>query len=123
MDIALEVCVASGYFRGTVKAALIEGFSARDLPGGGRGFFHPDNFTFAQPVYLSTVVAAAMAVAGVAWVDVPGRTPKFQRLGQPPAGELGAGLIPMDRLEVARCDSEATDPAAGRIGFIMTGGL
>ena len=60
-----------------------------------------------------------MTVAGVAWVDVV----TFQRFGQPPAGELAAGLIPMDRLEVARCDSEATDPAAGRISFIMTGGL
>jgi hypothetical protein len=119
VDITLDVCVASGYFRGTVKAALIEAFSARDLPGGGRGFFHPGNFTFAQPVYLSKVVAAAMAVAGVAWVDVV----TFQRFGQPSADELATGLIPMDRLEVARCDSEATDPAAGRIIFSMTGGL
>jgi predicted phage baseplate assembly protein len=119
VDIAMDVCIASGYFRGTVKATLIETFSARDLPGGGRGFFHPGNFTFAQPVYLSKVVAAAMAVAGVAWVDVI----TFQRFGQPPAGELAAGLISMDRLEVALCDSEAADPAAGRISFIMTGGL
>jgi baseplate J-like protein len=119
VDIAMNVCIASGYFRGTVKAALIDTFSARDLPGGGRGFFHPGNFTFAQPVYLSKVVAAAMAVAGVAWVDVV----TFQRFGQPPADELAAGLISMDRLEVALCDSEAADPAAGRISFIMTGGL
>jgi Baseplate J-like protein len=119
VDIAMDVRIASGYFRGTVKTALIEAFSARDLPGGGRGFFHPDNFTFAQPVYLSTVVAAAMAVAGVAWVDVV----TFQRFGQPSADELASGVIPMDRLEVARCDSEATDPAAGRISFSMTGGL
>ena len=119
VDIGLTVCVAPGYFRGTVKAALIQTFSTRDLPGGGRGFFQPGNFTFAQPVYLSAVVAAAMAVAGVAWVEVV----RFQRSGQPPAGELAAGLIAMDRLEVARCDSEAVDPAAGRISFTMTGGL
>ncbi len=119
VDIELTVCVAAGYFRGTVKAALIQAFSTRDLPGGGRGFFHPGNFTFAQPVYLSAVVAAAMAVAGVAWVEVV----TFQRSGQPAAGELAAGLIAMDRLEVARCDSEAADSAAGRISFTMTGGL
>lgn len=119
LAIGLAVCVAQGHFRGTVKAALIEAFSTRDLPGGGRGFFHPDNFTFAVPVYLSAVVAAAMAVPGVAWVDVV----EFQRLGQESAGELAAGLIAMDRLEVARCDSEAADPAAGRISFSMSGGL
>ncbi len=95
LAIGLAVSVAPGYFRGTVKA------------------------TFAAPVYLSAVVAAAMAVAGVASVAVV----EFQRLGQGAAGELSAGLIAMDRLEVARCDSEATDPAAGRIGFDMSGGL
>ena len=35
----------------------LEVFSRRTLPGGGRGFFHPDNFTFGQPVYLSQVIA------------------------------------------------------------------
>jgi hypothetical protein len=119
LDIGLTVYLAPGYFRGTVKLALIQAFSARDLPGGGRGFFHPANFTFATPVYLSQVIAAAMAVAGVARADAV----TFERFGQPPAGELAAGLIVMDRLEVARCDSEATDPAAGRISFDMTGGL
>jgi hypothetical protein len=119
LDIALTVFLAPGYFRGTVKQALIQAFSARDLPGGGRGFFHPGNFTFATPVYLSRVITAAMAVAGVAWADAV----TFQRFGQPSAGELAAGLIGMDRLEVARCDSEAIDPAAGRISFDMTGGL
>jgi predicted phage baseplate assembly protein len=119
LDIGLTVYVSAGYFRGTVKLALIQAFSARDMPGGGSGFFHPGNFTFATPVYLSRVIAAAMAVAGVARVDAV----TFQRFGQPPAGELAAGLITMDRLEVARCDSEATDPAAGRMSFDMTGGL
>ncbi len=119
LDIALTVYLAPGYFRGTVKLALIQAFSTRDLPGGGRGFFHPGNFTFATPVYLSRVITAAMAVAGVAWADAV----TFQRFGQPSAGELAVGLIGMDRLEVARCDSEAIDPAAGRISFDMTGGL
>jgi hypothetical protein len=50
LDIGLTVYVAAGYFRGTVKLALIQAFSARDLPGGDRGFFHPGNSTFATPV-------------------------------------------------------------------------
>jgi hypothetical protein len=119
IEIVLSVCVASGYFRGTVKRALVELFSDRDLPGGGRGFFHPDNFTFAQPVYLSAVVAAAMSVAGVARVDVD----RFGRLGRPAGDEPAPWLIAMDRLEVARCDSEPRDPSAGRIEFAMVGGL
>jgi hypothetical protein len=67
-----------------------------------------------------------MAVSGVAWVETAegaGSPNRFQRLGQDPAGELEAGRIAMSRLEVARCDSEAGDPADGRIEFVMTGGL
>jgi hypothetical protein len=126
LEIVLTVCVRPGYFGGTVKKALVERFSSREQPGGKRGFFHPDNFTFAQPVYLSAVVAAAMSVAGVAWVDFsegPDSPNRFQRLGQPPDGELAAGRITMGRLEVARCDSRPVDASAGRIDFVMTGGL
>ncbi len=97
VDIGLTVCVAASYFRGTVKAALIQAFSTRDRP------------RLLPPGHLSAVVAAAMAVAGVAWVEVV----TFYRSGQPPTGVLAGGLIVMDRLEVARCDSEAADPAAG----------
>jgi hypothetical protein len=127
LEIVLTVCARPGYVRSAVRAALVERFSTRDLPGGARGFFHPDNLTFAQPVYLSTVVAAAMAVPGVRWVDATPGPPgpnRFQRWGVPPAQEeAAAGRIQLGRLEVARCDSEATDPADGQIRFQLTGGL
>jgi predicted phage baseplate assembly protein len=119
VDILLDVRILPGHFRGTVRQALADRFSTRTLPGGGRGFFHPDNFTFAQPVYLSAVVSAAMSVAGVRDVTVR----RFQRWGQPASGELAAGQITMDRLEVARCDSEPGDPAGGRADFELAGGL
>lgn len=125
LDIVLTVCVAPGYLRATVKRSLLEVFSARDLPDGRRGFFHPDKLTFAQPVYLSRVLAAAMSVDGVNWVDseVSGDKPnRFQRWGRPSAGERAAGRIAMGRLEVARCDSDPNEPENGRIDFLMTGG-
>jgi hypothetical protein len=34
------------------------------------GFFHPDNLTFGEGVYLSKLVAAAQAVPGVEGVTV-----------------------------------------------------
>ena len=126
LEIVLTVCVRPEYVRSAVRATLVERFSTRDLPGGARGFFHPDNLTFAQPVYLSTVVAAAMAVPGVRWVDATPGPPgpnRFQRWGVPPAQEAATGRIQLGRLEVARCDSEATDPADGQIRFRLTGGL
>jgi hypothetical protein len=119
LDIALTVHVSEGYIRGNVKQALLETFSNRDLPDGRRGFFHPDNYTLGQPVYLSQVVAAAMKVPGVAWV-LPGR---FQRWGETPRGEIQEGRISFDRLEIARLDNDPDAADNGRLELYMEGGL
>lgn len=142
LEIVLTVCVASGYLRSNVEEALLETFSSRDLPDGRRGFFHPDNFTFGQTVYLSRVIAAAMAVPGVEWVDTSNPPPagarrratmagaapastrnRFRRWGEESHDELAAGRIELGRLEVARLDNDPNMPENGRIEFVMKGGL
>jgi hypothetical protein len=113
LDIELHVCAKPGYFAADVEQRLLEAFSAGGLRGGGTGFFHPDRFTFGQPVYLSAVIAAAMSVAGVAYV-----TPlKFQRFARNAAGEIASGLIPMAPLEIARLDNDPNAPENGRLRF------
>ena len=126
LDIAFSVCVAPGYFRSTVKAALLDVFSNHVLPNGQLGFFHPSNFTFGQSVYLSQIVAAAMRVQGVRWVDtndVPPSPNHFQRWGEISHGETAAGKIAMARLEIARLDNDPSQPENGKIDFFMEGGL
>jgi hypothetical protein len=103
-----------------VKQALLESFSNRDNPDGSRGFFHPDNFTFGQPVYLSQIVARAMDVPGVASVMSVDR---FQRYGEDPHGEIAEGFIAMYRLEIARLDNDRNAQEHGRLAFAMQGGL
>lgn len=126
LDVALRICVEQGYARSDVKKELLDVFSSRDLPNGKRGFFHPDSYTFDQPVYLSQVIAAAMDVVGVRWVEVdetadpPGR---FQRWGEVPRGEIDAGLIDIGRLEIALLDNDPNAPENGKIEFHMEGGL
>nr|NIQ56673.1 hypothetical protein [Gemmatimonadota bacterium]NIU76859.1 hypothetical protein [Gammaproteobacteria bacterium]NIX22601.1 hypothetical protein [Actinomycetota bacterium] len=44
-----------------MAAALTTGMR----PDGRPGFFHPDRFTFGQPLYLSALYAAVAAVEGV----------------------------------------------------------
>jgi hypothetical protein len=129
LDIVLTVCVAPGYFKFNVKQALLQLFGTRDLPGGTlgaqRGFFHPDNFTFGQPVYLSQIIARAMDVPGVQWVDADDRNGKpnrFRRWGQPAHNEIERGLIELARLEIARLDNDPSRPENGRIDFLMEGG-
>lgn len=134
LDIAFTICVAPGYFRTAVESALLDAFSNRILPNGQRGFFYADNFTFGQPVYLSQIVATAMQVPGVSWVDtndlptvvngisVPSPN-HFQRWGQAAQGETAAGFIATAPLEIARLDNDPNEPENGRIQFFMEGGL
>jgi len=122
LDINLVVCVKQGYFRSHVEAALETVFSSKQNPDGTVGFFYPDNFTFGQPVYLSQVVAAAMGVAGVDWVDPEDPDFVFQRFAQLAAGEIAQGYIPMQRLEIARLANDASVPENGRITFELVGG-
>jgi hypothetical protein len=120
LDIAMQVCVLPGYLRAHVKQALLEAFGTRDLTDGTRGFFHPDNYTFGQPVYLSQIIARAMQVTGVQNVDVPAGG--FTRFGQAPHGEREAGILMIHRLEIARADNDPSLPENGRIEFVMKGG-
>jgi hypothetical protein len=125
LDIAMTVTLAPTASRGQVEAGLEAAFSNRDLPGGGRGFFQPANFTFGQPVYLSRVIAAALAVPGVVAVDLDDTPPKpnrFRRYGEPPRGEVAKGEIPIGGLEIARLDNDPAAPQLGRIRFFLEGG-
>lgn len=127
LEIVLTACVAPGYFKSDVKQALLEVFGSRELPDGRRGFFHPDNFTFGQTVYLSQVIATAMDVPGVLWVDVDdsaANSPnRFRRWGELAHGEIAAGMITMDRLEIARLDNDPSLQENGKIDFNMLGGV
>lgn len=119
LDIALTVHVLPNYFQSSVKRSLMETFSNTDLAVGQRGFFHPDNFTFGQPVYLSQIVNQAMAVPGVDWVEPT----RFREWGQPDRGELAAGQILIEPLAVARLDNNPDTPENGRSEFYLLGGL
>jgi hypothetical protein len=115
LELHLSVCVAPHVVRSNVKAALLEAFSS-SMP---RGFFHPDNFTFAQPVYVSGIVATAMGVVGVEWVEVTA----FHRYGERPRTELADGELRLGRLEIARLDNDPNRPENGRIEIELKGGL
>ncbi|HSL83183.1 MAG TPA: putative baseplate assembly protein [Thermoanaerobaculia bacterium] len=125
LDLGLTVCVRPGFFRSDVREAVLEVLGNRDLPGGGRGLFHPDELTFGQPVFLSRIVAAVMEVPGVAWVDTDGsggKPNRFQRWGRPDRGEFAAGRIDLEPLEIARLDNDPSEPEHGRVELFMEGG-
>jgi predicted phage baseplate assembly protein len=119
LDISIKVCMAANYLWGDIEKGLINAFSNRNLPDGSKGFFHPDNFTFGDPVYKSRVIDTAMKVAGVTSVIVD----RFQLLGKVDQHELVKGEIKMAPSEIARLDNDPNFPENGKIRFSQEGDL
>jgi uncharacterized protein YcbK (DUF882 family) len=111
LDIEIAVCIKPGYFFSDVKQELLGVFSDRVLPNNQRGLFHPDNLSFGQPIYLSTLIAAAQAVAGVDSVMVK----KFQRQHLDSNGALTSGKLELGRLEIARLSNDPNFPERGSL--------
>jgi predicted phage baseplate assembly protein len=118
LDLALHVCVKADYFRSQVRQGLLQVLGDQALPDGRRGLFHPDNFTFGQGVYVSTVYAAAHRVPGVASVQVT----RFQRQGRDDARPLMDGVLPLGALEIARLANDPDFPERGVLRLDLHGG-
>ena len=118
LHLEMKVCVLPGYLQGHVKAALMDVFSNRLLANGQRGFFHPDNLSFGDGVYLSKLIVTAQTVTGVENVTVT----VFNRLYEPPDNELADGLLPLAAMEIARLDNDPNFPENGKLNVETEGG-
>lgn len=118
LEIGMKVRIKPDYFRSDVYQALREVFSNRTLSDGRRGVFHPANFDFGQPVYLSPLYAAAQAVAGVGSVEVV----TFQRQDVADRRALDEGKLLLNRLEIARLDNNPNFPQHGVLRLELEGG-
>jgi predicted phage baseplate assembly protein len=119
LDISLTVCVSPDHFRSDVHTELLKAFSRFQTADGQRGFFHPDNFTFGQPLYLSQVYEAAMAVEGIDSVEIT----KFQRWGELDNNELDDAVLQPAELEILRLDNDPSFQEHGLIEFDLKGGV
>lgn len=118
LDIALEICVAPDHLVADVKRAVIGTLSNGRNATGARGFFHPDSWTFGQPVYLSQLYQAVMRVDGISWVEAQ----RFQRLGRTANHELEDGVLRTGPLEVVRCDNDRSFANNGQLTILARGG-
>jgi predicted phage baseplate assembly protein len=116
LEIEVAVCIKPGYYFSDVKKAMMDIFSDAILPNNQRGLFHPDNLSFGQTVYLSSLIAAAQGVEGVDSVMVR----KFQRQYSGSNEGLNSGKIDLGRLEIARLNNDPNFPERG--SFTVTRG-
>ncbi len=119
LEVEMQVCVRPEYFRSQVKKALDEVFSGRVLADGTLGVFHPDNFSFGDPVYLSRLYAAAQRIPGVDSVTIT----KFQREGIADRRPLEDGVLALDRLEIACLANDPDYPDRGTLTLKLGGGM
>jgi hypothetical protein len=126
LAVTLEICVDPEHFRPDVETAVRATLTSGIGPHGRLGFFHPDNFTFGQPLYLSRLYAAVADVDGVDSVVAT----RFGRLadGEPDSGgpisqrNLERGEIPVGPLEIARLDDDPDFPENGLLHLTTRGG-
>lgn len=118
LEVEITVCVQPEYYRGDVRAALLRVLGNATSADGQRGFFHPDHFSFGQPVYLSALYAAAQKVEGVRFVTIG----TFQRLGIPGTTALDEGVLNIGSLEIARLDNDPNFAERGVLRLAMEGG-
>ncbi|HET7536636.1 MAG TPA: baseplate J/gp47 family protein, partial [Candidatus Didemnitutus sp.] len=116
LELDLLVCVADDYFRSDVKAALLDAFSTVQRADGSRGFFHPDNFTFGDPVELSRIYATAQKVAGVRHVEVTA----LRRQGS--SDKTVPNEFTVGRLEIVRLENDRNFPDHGVLHLKLKGG-
>ena len=114
----IDVCVATGYFRGDVLLGVSHVLSNRRFADGTIGFFHPSRFRFGEAVYLSRIYEAVQSITGVdsAVVKV------FQRYWSVAGGELSTGVIGLADDEIARLDNDPNFPENGKLVLTALGG-
>lgn len=117
LDIEMTICVLSGYLRAHVQRELSQLFSHRVLPDGTKGFFHPDNLTFGDSIFLSRLVWTAKRVSGVENVTVD----KLQRMNAGDQGELAAGVLTLAPLEIPLVRNDGSRPNCGQFCLNVRG--
>jgi hypothetical protein len=118
LEIAITICVLPHFLRGHVEAALLDVFQSGLRQNGERGFFHPDNLTFGDSIYLSRIVAAAQSLEGVESVQVT----KLRRRFESANHELDNGVLRIRPLEIPRLDGDPLHPENGSLKLELKGG-
>ncbi len=65
LEVTVVACVCGDFWPEDVRWVLEEELSSGWTADGRQGFFHPDRWTFGQPLHASQVVGVVQAVAGV----------------------------------------------------------
>lgn len=127
LKVSITICVLPNYLRGHVERAVLDALSNRVLPDGTLGFFHPDNLTFGDGIYVSRLLATGQAIAGVQNVTVT-ELERFY-ISKPalgthqPGNELPVNsALLLGPFEIAQLDNDPNFPENGVLVLDVRGG-
>ncbi|MBV9211243.1 MAG: baseplate J/gp47 family protein, partial [Acidobacteria bacterium] len=116
LDIKVVLCAAPAQWPEDLQFALDEEFSNGWTSDGRRGFFHPDLWTFGQPLYASQIIGRAMQIEGVEHVV----SVSIKRWNDPTAAaDYYGNLRPSEIIQVL---NDPDHMESGFISFEIKGG-
>lgn len=118
LKIRISFCLMKTAFRDQVLRDLKSALGNSIGIDGIKGFFHPDNWTFAQNVELSELYAAIARVQGIECAEVL----EFKRLRREQSNEIATGIISMKWDEIAMLDNNRSFPEHGKLDLELVGG-
>jgi hypothetical protein len=122
VDLVLQVSVTAGSQQSDVEEKLLQTFSSGTLLDGSDGFFHPDNFTFGDKLFVSKIYAAAMSVPGVQSVTITRLTRSHSaQPAQETTLNLAQGYLSVGADEVIRLDNDRNFPENGTLAVTSSG--
>lgn len=119
LKIELFVCVLPDFLVAHIEAELRDRFGSGLRRDGKPGFFHPDRLKLGASVTISTLLAEAQSIPGVAHVEV---TTLARADAVPPGGVPDDGVLNLAAREIARVDNDPDHPDHGSIAFTLGGG-
>ena len=131
LDIKLRLCAHPRYWPEHLRLELEMAFSDGWTADGRRGFFHPDEWTFGQPLYASQLIGRALAVAGVdrvlslsmrRWNPGPGGGLTTVVLAPEDLADSVVERVDVGAFEIVRVENDPDRLERGRILFEVLGG-
>jgi hypothetical protein len=116
VELAIEFCLKPGFIPADVQEAIEQALSNAELPGGKKGLFHPDNFSFGDFLYVSRIFAAVMAVPGVESAQITRlATLHAARPDRDTQRNLLQGYLAAGSDQIVRLDNDRNFPERGTL--------
>lgn len=131
LDIRLNICAHPEYWPEDLEFELATEFSDDYTADGRLGFFHPDQWTFGQPLHASQLMGRAMSVKGVdrillvsirRWHPGSGRADTVITINPEDQPVNAIDTLALAANEIIRVENDPSQLEKGRIQFDISGG-